>query len=51
MKSKPDSAAASVPDLAANAQALGATFNEIWKSMSGLSLPMPAVAELQGAYL
>ena len=51
MKSPPDSAAASVPDLAANAQALGATFNEIWKSMSGLSLPMPAVAELQSAYL
>ena len=51
MKSKPDSAAASVPDLAANAQALGATFGEIWKSVSGLSLPMPTVAELQGAYL
>jgi polyhydroxyalkanoate synthase len=51
MKSKPDSAAASVPDLAANAQALGETFSEIWKSMSGLSLPAPAVAELQGAYL
>ena len=51
MKNKPDFAAAPVPDLAANAQALGATFSEIWKSMSGLSLPMPAVAELQNAYL
>jgi polyhydroxyalkanoate synthase len=30
---------------------MGATFSEIWKSMSGLSLPMPAVAELQSAYL
>ncbi len=51
MKIKPDSAAVSVPDLAANAQTLGATFSEIWKSMSGLSLPVPAMAELQGAYL
>jgi len=51
MKSKPDSAVASVPDPAAHAQALGATLNEIWKSMSGLSLPVPAVAELQSAYL
>lgn len=57
MKSQPNSAAAAaaaaapVPDLAVNAQAMGATFGEIWKSMSGLSLPMPAVAELQSAYL
>jgi polyhydroxyalkanoate synthase len=57
MKSQPNSAAAAaaaaapVPDLAVNAQAMGATFSEIWKSMSGLSLPMPAVAELQSAYL
>ena len=53
MKSQPDSAAASppLPDLTAGAQALAAPFNEIWKSMSGLSLPMPAVAEMQSAYL
>ena len=51
MTNKSDSAAASVPDMAANAQALGATFSEIWKSMSGLSLPAPAVLELQNAYL
>ena len=51
MKSTPDSAAASVPDMAATAQALGANFSEIWKSMSGLSLPMPAVVEMQKAYL
>ena len=51
MKSTPDSAAASVPDLAASAQALGANFSEIWKSMSGLSLPMPVVVEMQNAYL
>lgn len=40
-----------MPDAAANAQALGATFNEIWKSTSGLCLPLPAVADLQSAYL
>jgi polyhydroxyalkanoate synthase len=46
-----DSAAASATELAANAQALGHTFGEIWKSMSGLSMPVPAVAELQKAYV
>ena len=51
MKSKPDSAAASVPDLAAGAQALGANVSEIWKSMSGLNLPMPSIVELQNGYL
>ena len=51
MQSKPHSAAASAPDLAAPPQALGASFGEIWKSMSGLSLPTPAVSELQSAYL
>ena len=57
MKSTPDSAAASVPDIAANMQALqglqamGATLGESLQSMSGLSLPMPAVVELQNAYL
>jgi polyhydroxyalkanoate synthase len=51
MKTKPDSAATPVSDLAANAQALGSTFSEIWKSVSGLNLPLPAIAELQGEYL
>ena len=57
MKSIPDSAAAPVPDIAANLQALqglqamGATLGESLQSMSGLSLPMPAVVELQNAYL
>ena len=51
MKSKPDSAAASVPDIAAQVQSMGANVGEIWKSMSGLSLPAPAVAELQQTYL
>ena len=57
MKSTPDSAAASIPDIAGNLQALqglqamGATLGESLQSMSGLSLPMPAVVELQNAYL
>ena len=57
MKSTPDSAAASVPDIAGNLQALqglqamGATLGESLQSLSGLSLPMPAVVELQNAYL
>lgn len=55
MKSQPNFAAAAgaaaASDLSANAQAMSATFGEIWKSMSGLSLPMPAMAELQGAYM
>ena len=54
MKRTPDSAAAPAHGVAAQTQAgqaLGADFSEIWKSMSGLSLPMPAVAELQSAYL
>jgi polyhydroxyalkanoate synthase subunit PhaC len=51
MKTKPDSVAPPLPELAVGAPALGATFAEIWKSMSGLSLPMPAVAELQTSYL
>ena len=57
MKSTPDSAAASVPDAAGNLQALqglqamGATLGESLQSMSGLSLPVPAVVELQNAYL
>ena len=39
------------PEMAANAQALAASMSDIWKSVSGLSLPLPAVAELQQAYL
>ncbi len=50
MKSKPETAPAPVPDLAA-AQALGATFGDVWKSVAGLSLPLPVIAELQADYL
>jgi polyhydroxyalkanoate synthase len=51
MKTKPDSAAAALPDLTAQTQTLAATLGDAWKTMSGMSLPMPAVAELQNAYL
>ena len=51
MKNKPDSVAATLPDPSAVVAALGGNFAEIWKSMSGLSLPVPAVAELQNAYV
>lgn len=34
-----------------SARALGAAVGDIWKSMSGLNLPMQAVAKLQGDYL
>jgi len=40
-----------LPEMAANAQALATSMSDIWKSVSGLSLPLPAVADLQKAYL
>ena len=51
MRSPSDSAAASAPEAAMVAQTAGAAFHDLWKSMSGLSLPLPAMAELQQAYL
>ena len=59
MKPKPDSASPegalgsipSLPEMMASAQAMGASLNETWKTLSGMSVPMPAVAELQGSYL
>jgi polyhydroxyalkanoate synthase len=51
MKSKTDSGAAVVPGMAAGAQALGATFSDIWKSVSGLNIPLPAMTQLQETYL
>ena len=38
-------------DPADAAKAFGSTVGEIWKSMSGLSLPLPAVSKLQADYL
>ena len=46
-----ESAAQIVPEMAAGAQAFAASMSDVWKSLSGLSLPLPAVAELQSAYL
>ncbi len=51
MTNKPDSAAATAPDFAAGAQALGASLNQVWQTLSGVSLPLPALVELQGTYL
>jgi len=47
------SAAAAIPaaDFAAQAAALSTSLTEVWKTMSGLSLPMPTLAELQTEYL
>jgi polyhydroxyalkanoate synthase len=39
------------PDVAAGAQMLSDSLAEVWKTMSGLSIPVPALAELQNAYL
>ena len=53
MTSRSHSAAAAVPaaDLASQAAALSSSLTEVWKTMSGLSLPMPALAQLQADYL
>jgi len=49
VKSKP------IPDLGqtaqAGAQALGQAMGDLWKSMSGLSLPMDAMTQLQSDYM
>ena len=51
MKTQPDTALQSPADMAASAQAMGSQFGEVWKTLSGLSLPMPVMAEVQGSYL
>ncbi len=53
MTSRSHSAAAAVPaaELATQAVALSSSLTEVWKTMSGLSLPMPALAQLQADYL
>jgi polyhydroxyalkanoate synthase subunit PhaC len=50
MKTLPDMAA-NASDMAAGLQTMGAELGEVWKSMSGLTLPMPAMAEVQNTYL
>jgi polyhydroxyalkanoate synthase len=40
-----------IPSLPESAQAFGTAVGDIWKSMSQLSLPLPALSELQSNYL
>ena len=53
MTSRSHSAAAAIPaaDLASQAAALSSSLTEVWKTMSGLSLPMPTLGQLQAEYL
>jgi polyhydroxyalkanoate synthase subunit PhaC len=51
MKTPVPTALPSPADMAASAQAIGSQLGEVWKTMSGLSLPMPVMAEVQGSYL
>lgn len=51
MKTKPHSAATTLPDPGEVARAFGSSVGEVWKAMSGLSLPLPAVSQLQTEYL
>ena len=48
---KVDSAFGNMPAMNPNMQALTESMTDSWKSLSGLSLPLPAVAELQSTYL
>lgn len=49
--SRASTGASVTTDPADAAKAFGSTVGEIWKSMSGLSLPLPAVSKLQSNYL
>jgi polyhydroxyalkanoate synthase subunit PhaC len=51
MKSQPNTALPSPADMAASAQAIGSQLGDVWKTVSGLSLPMPVLAEVQSSYL
>ena len=51
MKNMPDSARTLVPDLASSAQALATGLGDAWKSISGLTLPLSTLAEMQAEYL
>jgi polyhydroxyalkanoate synthase len=51
MKAKTHSAAAALPDPTESARAFGSNVGELWKAMSGLSLPLPALTSLQGDYV
>jgi polyhydroxyalkanoate synthase len=51
MKSESPSAATSEPGAADSAAAFGSSVGEIWKAMSALSVPLPALTQLQADYL
>src|SRR5687768_9606041 len=40
-----------IPSLPESANAFGAAVGDIWKSMAELSLPLPALSELQSNYV
>jgi len=51
MKTQPDTPLPTPADMAASAQAIGSQLGEVWKTVSGLSLPVPVLAEVQSSYL
>jgi polyhydroxyalkanoate synthase subunit PhaC len=51
MKAQPATALPSPAYMAPGAEVISAQLGEVWKTLSGLSLPMPALAEVQGNYL
>jgi len=51
MKTQSATALPTPADMAASAQAIGSQLGEVWTTMSGLSLPMPVMAEVQSNYL
>jgi polyhydroxyalkanoate synthase subunit PhaC len=51
MQRSSESATQKGPEFSPHAQAFGATFGEIWKSISGMTLPTQAVVQLRDAYV
>ena len=51
MKTQLDTALPTPADMAASVQAMGSQLGEMWKTLSGLSLPLPVLAEVQSSYL
>ena len=51
MKTQLDTALPTPADMAASVQAMGSQLGEMWKTLSGLSLPLPLLAEVQSSYL
>jgi polyhydroxyalkanoate synthase len=51
MKTQPDTTLPSPADMAVSARAIGAQLGDVWKTVSGLSVPMPVLAEVQSNYL